>query len=201
MTAKKNVLANMIISLIIGVILGTLIIVLANLNFLTPSFILTVALIIIGIVTIISNVPAFVTGIMNLKTAQGIIDFIFAVLGIVFGLMMIFMQNEVVTVILAAYLIIFPIVRIVLSRGGWKDQIKKEWVKIIVGALLLAFLPAVISAADAMFQTVLLIAGWVVIALSVIFFVLSLVAYIAAVKKAAKMDPIETTAEDITDKQ
>ena len=194
MSAKKNVLANIIISLIIGVILGTLLVILSSI--LPISLLITWGLIIVGIITIISNVPALVTGIMNIKKAQGIIDMIFAVLGIILGAMMIFMQNEVITIILAAYLIVFPIVRIILARKGWKDQIKEEWVKILIGALLLTFLPALTNAANDVFGLILLIAGWVVIGLSVLLFVLSLISYILAAKKVDTNNTVETTAEE-----
>ncbi len=184
----------MIISLIIGVILGAVLVVLSSV--LSFSDLLFWGLVIVGVLTIISNVPGLINGIMNIKKAQGIIDLIFSIIGIVLGFMMIFMQGSVVTIILAAYLIVFPIVRIILSRKGWKDQIKEEWVKILIGALLLAFLPGITNAANDVFGIILNIAGWVVIGLSVLLFVLSLVSYIMAAKKAKEDAPIETTAEE-----
>ena len=182
MLSKKNVLANIIISLIIGIVLGSVLVVLSSV--LAFSDLLKWGLIIIGIITIISNVPGLVNGILNIKAVAGIIDLIFSVVGIVLGCMMIFNQGTIVTVIVAIYLIIFPIVRIVIARSNWKDQIKEEWAKILIGCLLLAFLPALTNAANDAFGLVLLIAGWVVIALSVIFFGISLFSYIRAAKKA-----------------
>ncbi|MBQ8408978.1 MAG: hypothetical protein IJY39_08955 [Clostridia bacterium] len=195
MSNKKNVLASIIISLIIGVILGTLLVVLAGILDFTD--LLKWGLIIIGIITIISNIPSLVNGILNITKASGIIDLIFSILGIVLGCMMIFMQGTVVTVIVAVYLIAFPIVRIILAgKNGWKDQIKKEWVKILIGVLLLAFLPALMNAANDAFEIILLVAGWVVIGLSVLLFVLSLISYIKASKKADEAAPIEASAEE-----
>ncbi len=194
MSNKKSILANIIISLIIGVLLGTLLVVLAGV--LEFSDLLKWGLIFVGIIVIIANIPGLVQGILNITKASGIIDLIFSVLGIVLGCMMIFMQGTVVTVLVAVYLIAFPIVRIILARGGWKDQIKKEWVRILIGALLLAFLPALMGAANDVFNLILMIAGYVVIGLSVLLFVLSLVSYIKATKKAAAAAPIETTAEE-----
>ena len=111
--------------------------------------------------------------------------------------MMIFNQGPVINIILAVYLIAFPIVRIILAgKDGWKDQIKKEWIKILIGVLLLAFLPALLAAADTVVSTVILVAGWVVIGLSVLFFILSLVSYITASKKLSEATPVETTAEE-----
>jgi len=197
MSNKKNVLANIIISLIIGVILGTLLVVLSNV--LQFNDLLYWGLVVVGIITIISNVPSFINGIMNIKTAVGIIDLVFSILGIVLGCMMIFVQHEAVNIILAAYLIAFPIVRIILAgKNGWKDQIKKEWVRILIGVLLLAFLPAVIGVGDDILEILLVVSGWVVIGLSVLFFILSLVSYIKAVKNVEAAAPVETTAEETT---
>jgi len=195
MSTKKNLLANIIISLIIGVLLGTLIIVLSSV--LAFSDLLKWGLIIVGVITIISNIPSLVNGILNITKASGIVDLIFAIVGIALGCMMIFMQGTVITVIVSVYLIAFPIVRIILAGGeGWKDQIKKEWIRILIGALLLAFLPALTNAANDAFSIILLIAGWVVIGISVLLFVLSLVSYIKAAKKVEAAAPVETTAED-----
>jgi hypothetical protein len=186
MPTKKNVLANIIVSLIIGVILGTILVVLASvLNF---KDLIYWGLIIVGIITVISNIAPFVNGIMNIKTTQGVIDLIFATLGIVLGAMMIFMQGtvlgDILPVILAVYLIIIPVIRIALARAAWKDQIKKEWVRILIGVLIIAFLPAIFGAISDVFTLVLLIAGYGVIGISVLLFVLSLISYISASKKA-----------------
>ena len=194
MSAKKSILTNIIVSMIIGLILGVLLICLSS--FLDVSFLIKWALIITGIIVIISNIPALIGGIMTANKLSGIIDLIFAALGIVLGIMMIFMQGTVMTVIVSVYLIAFPIVRVITS-GDWKNQIKKEWLRILIGALLLAFLPALISAADAVVKAIILVAGWAVVAVTVISFVLSLVSFIVATKKAAQNpDFLETTAED-----
>ena len=198
MPTKKNVLANSIVSRSIGVILGAVLVVLAS--WLTFGDLLYWGLIIIGIITIISNVAPLINGIMNIKTAQGILDVVFAALGIILGVMLIFAQGtvlgKILPIILAVYLIIFPVIRIILAKSAWKDQIKKEWVKILIGALLLAFLPALTHAANDAFAIILLVAGWVVIGLSVLLFVLSLISYIMASKKMKEAAPIEVAAED-----
>ena len=133
---------------------------------------------------------------MNIKKPAGIIDFIFAAMGIVLGFMMIFEHGTIITLILGAYLIAFPIIRIVISMRAWADQLKKEWIKILIGALLLTFLPAVMNAADGVFSLVLLIAGCVIIGLSLLFFAISLISYIFAMNKLKGNTPIETTYEE-----
>ena len=198
MSIKKQTLTSMIISLIIGVILGALLVLLAGI--VDVSFLLKWTLIIVGIITIISNVPSLVTGIMNIKTVGGIVNLIMSILGIGLGIMMIFMQNEIITIILAVYLIAFPIITIILSKN-WKNAIKSEWLKILIGVLLIVFFPAILGAADTIVKILMLVAGWATIGISVLLFVISLVALIIASKKAEKVAPefTETTAQEINE--
>lgn len=194
MSTKKNILTNIIISLIIGVVLGTLLVVFSGI--LNVSLLIKWGLIIVGIITIISNIPSLVNGVMNITKTAGIIDLVFSILGIILGCMMIFNQGKVISIIVSVYLIAFPIVRVILAQSNWKDQIKKEWIKILIGVLILVFLPGLLAAADSVVSLIILIAGWVVIGLSVLLFVLSLVSYISASKKISDAEPIETTAEE-----
>lgn len=181
MSVKKNVLASIIISLIIGVLIGVLLIVLAG--HLDVSFVIHWGLIITGIIVIISNIPSLVFGIVNIKSPRGIIDVIFSVLGIVMGCMMIFRQGTVITVIVSIYLIVFPIIRILLADNKM-DCLKSEWVKILLGVLLLMFLPALLHAADTIVYYTLTIAGWLAIGISVLSFIISLVSLIKHSQKA-----------------
>lgn len=194
MNAKKNMLANIITSLVIGVLAGVAVILLST--FLDVSFLIKWGLIIAGIIVIISNIPALINGALNAKRMSGVVDLIFAALGIVLGCMMIFVQGTVITVLVSVYLIAFPIIRILLS-GAWRDQIKKEWLRILIGILLLAFLPALLSAADTIVKTVILVTGCVIIVLSVLMFALSLYSYLTALKKVNESQEFfETSAED-----
>lgn len=200
MSKKKNVLANIITSLVMGVILGALLVVLASV--LDVFFLIKWGLIIVGIIIILSNIPSLINGIVNINKKEGIVDVILSALGMLLGCGMIFKQDTVITVIVAAYLIIFPVVRIALSgKNGWRDQVKKEWIKMLIGVLLLMFLPALLSTANTVVKLIILISGWGVIGLSVIFFALSMTSYIIANKKSAADAPIETTADDVSDNQ
>ena len=182
---KKKTLASMIISLIIGVILGIIIVLLAGI--VNVSFLVKWTMIIMGVIIIISNVPSLVTGAMNVKKTSGLINLIMSVIGIAMGAMMIFMQNEVITAILAVYLIVFPIIYVVISKD-WKNAIKSEWLKILIGVLLIAFMPAIMGAADAIVKVIMLVAGWATVAISVLIFLVSLFIYLCATKKFAKKD-------------
>ena len=198
MSKRKSVLANIIISLVTGVLLGTLLVILAGI--LDVYFLIKWGLIAVGIVIIISNIPSLVNGILTINTMEGIVDVIFSACGMFLGFRMIFKQDTVITIIVAAYLIALPVVRVLLSgKSGWKDQIKKEWIKVLIGILLLLFLPALLSTANTVVKVMILVAGWIVIGLSVLLFALSLVSYLLTNKKIADNSPIETTAEDISE--
>ena len=181
MTIKKHVLASIIISLVIGLLIGVVLLALAgNLD---VSFIIRWGLIITGIIVIISDIPSLIYGIMNIKTPRGIFDVISAILGICLGCMMIFMQGTVITVIVSVYLVALPIVRVLFAENKM-DCLKEEWVRILIGILLLVFLPALLNAADTIVYYVLLIAGWAAIVISVLSFLVSLISFIKQEKKA-----------------
>lgn len=194
----------MIFSLILGLIFGGLIILLSQV--LNVSALIKWALIIAGIFTVLGNIPSFVVGIVNMGQLRGLFDLIFSFIGIILGLMMIFKQGTVMTFILAGYLIVFPLLRILLSgKNGWKDQIKKEWFKMLIGALLF-FFPGFMAMADTIVKTFVFIIGCIVIFLSLLFFIISFVAYLLPSRRirvngeSMHID-IEVNAEDISDEE
>ena len=181
MTVKKHVLANIIISLVIGLLIGVVLLALAgNLD---VSSIIRWGLIITGIIVIVSDIPSLIYGIMNIKSSRGIFDVISALLGIGLGCMMIFMQGMVITIIVSVYLVALPIVRVLFAEDKM-DCLKGEWVRILIGILLLVFLPALLNAADTIVYYLLRIAGWAAIAVSVLSFIVALISLIKHEKKA-----------------
>lgn len=195
---KKSVLAEIIISLVFGLIFGGLLLFLSNLG---ADTIIKWVLIVTGIIIAVTNIAPLVRGIVNLvhKEKGGLFDTIVSAIAIALGIVMIVYQNAIVstiiTVLLAIYLIVLPIIRIVIATSK-KEQLSKEWLRILIGAILIVFLPALLGAADAIISILLLIAGIVIIVLTVLSFVLSLIAYIKASKKDADEAPVETVAEE-----
>ena len=200
MNTKKSVLTAMIISLILGLLFGGLIILLSQI--LNVAALIKWGLIIAGIFTVIGNIPSLVVGIVNLNQVRGVLDFIFSAIGILLGLMMIFMQGTVLTFILAGYLIIFPILRVILAgKENLKDQIGKEWFKMLIGVLLF-FFPGFMAAADAIVRTVIFVLGCVIIFFSLLFFIISLVSYLSHGRKRRvnyESMHIEVEAEEISE--
>ena len=190
---KKLILTKMIVSLIFGVLFGAALIIIGNV--VNVSSLIKWAIIIAGVVVIISNIPSLISGIVNVNEKKGIVELIFSALGILMGLIMVFMHNDVITAIVAVYLVIIPVVEIILSKDK-KNTIKGEWLRILIGVLLLVFLPAIFGAVDTIFKVVLMVCGIAFIGLSVISFLISLYGLL---KKPASDNIIETTATDVSD--
>lgn len=191
---KKLILTKMIISLVFGLLFGGALLLINSL--VSATSLIKWAIIIAGVIVTISNIPALISGIVNINEKQGLIEFIFSALGVLMGLFMVFMHNSVITVIVAVYLIIIPVVEIILSKDRL-NTLKGEWLRILIGALLVVFLPAIFGAADAIFNVILTVCAIVVIALSVISFLISLYGFL---KKPVAQDVIETTATETEEK-
>ena len=172
---KKNLLVARIVVMVIGILVGVLLLVLGSI--LKPSTVATIihwGLIIYGIIIVISNIPGLISGIANVNKAAGVFDLICSILGIALGAAMIFYQGSILVALVAIYLIVFPVVRVLMAEQK-VEQLKREALRIALGVVLLVFVPALLDAAFTLVHLLLLIAGWAVIALSAIFGVIEIV--------------------------
>ena len=180
--SKKNLIVSRVISMVIGVLVGVLLLVLAAL--LKPSTVATIiywGLVVYGILIIIGNVLGLIAGIANVRTPEGMVNVILSILGIAMGAVLIFNQSVVLVWIVAAYMIVFPVVRILIAKKGTRGEaFKRELLRMILGVLLLVFLPGLTNAAFNVVHWVLKIAGWVTIALSVLLGVIGIVRVLTA---------------------
>lgn len=196
---KKNLLIYRITSMIIGALMGALLLLLAGvLTAETVSKIIHVGLIVYGIFVIIGNIPSLVSGIANIHRRAGVFDLISAIVGIALGLAMIFYQGTFLVVAVAAYLIVFPLLRVLVApKKG--EQFKRELVRLVLGVLLLVFVPALVNVAFFAVRLILQIVGWGVIGLSVLFGVIGIVQ--VAVSKPASASAEEPVYVDFEEKQ
>ena len=179
---KKNLLIARIAVMIIGILVGVLLLVLGGI--LTPETVGTIihwGLIIYGIIIIIGNVPGLISGIANVHTAAGAFDLICSVLGIALGVAMIFYQGSVLVALVAIYLIVFPLIR-VLMAGKKAEQLKRELLRIVLGVLLLVFVPNWTETISNVLQILFFVCGGAVILLSLAFGIIEIVR-IATAKK------------------
>ena len=166
---KKNLLIARIAVTVIGILVGVLLLVLAGI--LKPSTVATIihwGLIIYGVIIIIGNIPGLISGIANVNKAAGVFDLVCSVLGIGLGVAMIFYQGSILVALVAIYLIVFPIIRVLLADQK-VEQFKRELLRIVLGVVLLVFVPSLVGAAFTLVHLLLLIAGWTVIVLSALF--------------------------------
>ena len=196
---KKNLLIYRITSMIIGALMGALLLLLAGvLTAETVAKIIHVGLIVYGIFVIIGNIPSLVSGIANIQRRDGVLDLISAIVGIALGLAMIFYQGTFLVVAVAVYLIVFPLLRVLVSpKKG--EQFKRELVRLVLGVLLLVFVPALVNVAFFAVRLILQIVGWGVIGLSVLFGVIGIVQ--VAISKPASASAEEPVYVDFEEKQ
>ena len=151
---RNNALPFILTIGILGILLGALLI------FVNFAKVLDVLFIIIGIIILICNLPAFIFSL----TSANIPGILTSVLPIAAGILMIFWHQSLLFYILGIYLLILPLCRVLLSNN-MKFTLRLELPRMIVGALLLLIGPG--TAFNALFD----VAGYVVIAFSVLFMI------------------------------
>ena len=192
--SKNNRIASRVISMILGVLIGVALVVVGSV--VKAETLIWLAFVIWGVVVVIGNIPGLIYAIANIKTKGAIFDLIASVIGILLGLGLIFSQNEIITIILAAYMIVFPVIRIVLAKSAWAEQLGREILRIILGVVLLVFGGTIFAVGMDILNLLLSIIGWVVIALTVILGTVAIIK-IATEKEAQPADaPIYVEGEE-----
>ena len=171
---KKASLVSSIVIGAIGILVGIMFAFLANLA-------LTVICIICGVLTLLSGIPQLVGAVSGLikNKKMAVVDLVMSIVTVAVGLMLIFSRNEIIMVIVGAYLIIFPLLRILIAKEK-TAQLKSELPAIILGVALVLIGPG--AALDFIFK----IAGAVVIVFSVIYILIGVLSYLKALKKLEK---------------
>lgn len=180
--SKNNRIANRVISMILGLLVGVVLVVIGSV--IKAETLVWLALVIWGVIIIIGNIPGLVYSIANIKNKGAIFDLVMSIIGILLGVGLIVSQNQVVTVILAAYMIVFPVIRIVLAKQGWAEQLKREALRIILGVVLLVFGGTLLGVGYTILNLILKVIGWVIIALVAVFGIVEII--LIATKKEEK---------------
>ena len=165
---KKSSLVSTLVIGTIGILVGIMFAFLANVA-------LTVICIICGILTLLSGIPQLVGAVSGLmkKEKMAIVDLVMSIVTVIVGLMLIFSRNEIIMIVVGAYLIVFPVIRILIAKEKMA-QLKSELLAIVLGVALVLIGPG--AALDIIFK----IAGAVVIVFSVIYIVFGILAYLKA---------------------
>lgn len=122
---------------------------------------------IIGIFLIIVNIPDAVLGATEFSNKLGRIRFISAAVGIVIGIVMVFLTSaalKVGMIIAGVWFLVLPIYDILTSPYK-SEQFKVELPKMLIGVMLVVLGP--LNAIDVIFKVI----GWCVLILSVVMIV------------------------------
>lgn len=162
---KKQLLTKIIVSTVSSILLGLLLILLPIL--LPVSRLISIVFIVLGVITIINYIPSLIAGIRNSSTPDGVGDLIGAIFGIAIGVVMIFHQGILLTVLAAIFLIALPLLRILLAHDHMA-ALRSEILRIILGIVLIAFLPALVGAMDLIVKVILTVIGAIIIVAALI---------------------------------
>ena len=171
--SKNNLIATRVLFMILGVLIGVALVIVGSI--VEVGTLVWLALVVWGVIVIVSNIPGLIFAIANIKAKGAIFDLIMSILGVLLGVGLIVSQSKVITILLAAYMIVFPIIRIVLAKSAWGEQLKREALRIILGVVLLVFGGTFLAIGEAVLNLLLAVIGWVVIALVLIFGVVDII--------------------------
>lgn len=212
---KKAVISNVIISVIInllfgGLLIGAGVVVLGHEQ--VFGMVLSGAYALIGISLVLTTIPNLVGGIMSIKEKKGKFDLIFSIVTMVIGVVLAIygivtlllaigiagvgvpvVVGVIMTVLrwvicglIALYLIILPIIRIITAEKKFM-QLKAELVKMTFGVLIFVLLICglVVYALNALIGISLIVVG----VLAAFFALVILLVGLIGLKKADKKSP------------
>lgn len=158
-------LIAVLVAALIGVAIGVVLLWIVKADLVGKA--LWVIFLVLGIITVISTLPGFITSIKNVKQKYGVLNLVLTSVSMVLGLMMIFAQQYIAWLV-AIYLLVFPIVRIVLAKDHFA-QTRTEAPLLILGIIVLVL--GIGGATNLVFT----VAGWIIIALSALYAVVGAV--------------------------
>lgn len=156
---------NRLFTGIFGMVLGLVLVTVS------ASVLLGILSKIVGIFLIIVNIPEAVAGAMQISNAVGRVSFVSAVIGIVIGIVMVFLTSTALNVgmvIAGIWFLVLPIFDIITSPYK-TEQFKAELPKIIIGIMLIVLGP--LQAFDVIFTVI----GWVIVVFSLLMIIAAVV--------------------------
>lgn len=168
MTNVGNKVKNLIIVLLstaIGVALGCVLLWIVSADYVAKA--LWIMFLVLGILISISSLPGLITAIKNIKQKHGVLNLVLSSVSMALGLMMIFAQQYIAWLV-AIYLLVFPIIRIVLAKDHFAQTCEEAFL-LVLGIVVLVF--GVGGATSIVFT----VAAWIIIGLSAIYGILGLI--------------------------
>lgn len=180
---KSRYIGKVVLSCII-LLMGLLLI------FLPADGIVSFFLTICGVILILSNLPQCVYAWNAAsKDKRYYIDAIASVISIVLGVLLILLPGLILNIIIAVWLIVMPLVRILLNQNP-KVQLKKEIPYFLAAALLILF------SFSGTLNVVVKIIGGCLILIALVYFVLSTMVYLKMKKSIEHVSDIGNQSRD-----
>lgn len=151
------------ITAFLGIALG-LFLLLVNVDFL-----LNLVFIVLGILTVLNNLPSLVFSAFELKSRAAKLLFLLSLIATVLGVVMIFCHNAILMLLLGIYFVLIPLLRLIFTKNRM-ELLREELPKLVLGVVMILLGPA--GLVSFLFR----VAGIVVIVLTVIYGVGSVIA-------------------------
>jgi hypothetical protein len=168
MKHRSTLTAGSVISAVVGILIGIFV---KNLpDSMSFSELVGAIFVIVGVLSILSGIPGLVLGLSCSSTLVGKVNLVLSLLNLIFGFVLIFYHNEIVLLVVAAYLVIIPSLQIIFARGAdmKKAAAKALAPRIVLGVLVIVFFNILSGAAEKVFEIALVCIGWVIIGISLL---------------------------------
>lgn len=163
--SNRSLLWQTLVFALFGVGVGVLLIALP------ADLLLRLAFVIVGALTVITQIPCILSGLLHLseRGGGGKLLLFSSLISTALGLLMIFYPSALLSVLLGVYLIVLPLI-LVLTDGDKRTRLQKELPRMILGVVLVLIGPAAIL--DLLFD----VAGWVILVLTLVYTAVTLLA-------------------------
>ena len=136
---------------------------------LPADLLLRVAFVIVGVLTVLTQIPGILSGLLHLSERGGKLLLLSSLISTVLGFLMIFYHSALLSVLLGLDLIVLPLL-VVLTDTDKSARLQKELPRMILGVVLVLIGPA--AALDLLFD----VAGWVILVLTLVYTAVTLLA-------------------------
>ena len=153
--------------------------------FVPGTEIVKIILIFLGIITIITN-------ILNIVSTRGkiVFELIISIIGISLGTLMIIFPRDFLSIIIALYLIVMPLLNILYFKKFVTEQ---DIIKLVFGVLFLLFSPFMFGIANAIVSIFLIVIG-------IIIFIGAIVGIILVVRYKKFVSGVTNATKNVTQK-
>lgn len=163
--SNRSLLWQTLVFALFGVGVGVLLIALP------ADLLLRLAFVIVGALTVLTQIPCILSGLLHLseRGGGGKLLLFSSLISTALGLLMLFYPSALLSVLLGVYLIVLPLI-LVLTDGDKRTRLQKELPRMILGVVLVLIGPAAIL--DLLFD----VAGWVILVLTLVYTAVTLLA-------------------------